>query len=96
MTNTKALKTTVALGIAAAAITTALLVPSDHSAPTITPAPGSAAAIHVPAAAIRAIYPDMTIPPCQHEDSHNCYWDAATRGDHKGTSFIDLDGKLYR
>lgn len=86
----------VALGITAAAITTALLVPSDHTPPTVTPAPGSAAAIHVPAAAVRAIYPDMTIPPCAHEDSHNCYWDAATRGNHEGRSFIDLDGHLYR
>lgn len=33
--------------------------------------------------------------PCPTEDSDNCYWDAATRGNGQGTSFIVVDGVVY-
>lgn len=36
-----------------------------------------------------------TLPPCQFEDSTNCYWDATTMGNGTGTSFIDLNGTTY-
>jgi hypothetical protein len=37
-----------------------------------------------------------TLPPCPTEDSANCYWDAQTRSNGKGISFIDLGGYLIR
>lgn len=30
------------------------------------------------------------LPPCQYEDSSNCYWDAATRGNGEGQSFAHV------
>jgi len=32
------------------------------------------------------------LPPCQEEDSDNCYWDAGDRGNGLGHSFIVQDG----
>jgi hypothetical protein len=31
-------------------------------------------------------------PPCEQEDSSNCYWDAQTRGNGHGRSFVDVAG----
>lgn len=33
--------------------------------------------------------------PCDYEDSANCFWDATTRGNQKGESFIDVNGERY-
>ena len=49
----------------------------------------------VAAAAIHAtsIYPDAfanVLPACATEDSTWCYWDASTRGNGIGTSFVTL------
>ncbi len=43
------------------------------------------------------VLPDTVriLTPCAEEDSHNCYWDAATMGNGTGTSFVDIDGVLY-
>jgi hypothetical protein len=35
------------------------------------------------------------LPPCVTEDSANCYWDAASRGNGLGQSFVDVDGIVY-
>jgi hypothetical protein len=35
------------------------------------------------------------VPPCAEEDSTNCYWDAASRGNGVGRSFVDIDGEVY-
>ena len=35
-----------------------------------------------------------TLPACPTEDSANCYWDAETRSNGKGSSFIDVGGLL--
>jgi hypothetical protein len=32
---------------------------------------------------------------CEYEDSTNCYWDAATRGNGRGQSFIDHHGVIF-
>lgn len=32
--------------------------------------------------------------PCATEDSSNCYWDAAERGNGTGTSFLDIGGAI--
>jgi hypothetical protein len=32
--------------------------------------------------------------PCPTEDSANCYWDAQTRSNGKGDSFLDLGGRI--
>jgi len=32
------------------------------------------------------------LPACEYEDSQNCYWDAAARGNGQGRSFIDVGG----
>lgn len=36
-----------------------------------------------------------TITACATEDSSDCYWDAASRGNGHGTSFVDIDGRLF-
>jgi hypothetical protein len=64
----------------------------DASAPTVTPEPGSPATIKLP---IAQMGPNIVIPPCPTEDSENCYWDAAQRGNGIGTSFIRFDGVTY-
>ena len=35
-----------------------------------------------------------TLPNCIAEDSHNCFWNAATNGNGKGANFIDLSGAV--
>lgn len=35
----------------------------------------------------------ISVPPCAEEDSTNCYWDASTRGNGVGTSFVALGGR---
>lgn len=35
---------------------------------------------------------DSQLPPCEFEDSQNCYWDASERGNGVGNDFIDVDG----
>lgn len=34
----------------------------------------------------------QSLPPCQSEDSDNCYWDAQTMGNGQGLSFEVRDG----
>jgi len=34
------------------------------------------------------------LPPCATEDSSNCAWNAADRGNGYGRSFIDIGGAL--
>lgn len=40
-------------------------------------------------------YPTYLLPPCETEDSNDCYWDAAVRGNGEGTSFVTLNGVTY-
>ena len=35
------------------------------------------------------------MPPCEHEDSINCVWDAQSRSNGRGQSFVDIDGVKY-
>ena len=35
------------------------------------------------------------LPPCEFEDSANCYWDAEERSNGKGDSFVDIDGVAH-
>jgi len=63
--------------------------------PVAMPPAGSAASIPVPPTVGNAEPGDRVIPPCENEDSPNCYWDAATMGDGTGTSFINWDGVYY-
>jgi hypothetical protein len=39
--------------------------------------------------------PVYSLPACAEEDSTNCYWDAQSRGNGKGTSFVNLNGTTY-
>lgn len=32
----------------------------------------------------------MVMPPCEYEDTMNCYWDG---GNNEGMPFIDIDGQ---
>lgn len=32
--------------------------------------------------------------PCATEDSDNCYWDANSRGNHSGQSFVAVNGTI--
>lgn len=36
-----------------------------------------------------------TLRPCVYEDSSDCFWDARKRGNHKGRSFVNIDGHVY-
>jgi hypothetical protein len=33
--------------------------------------------------------------PCAVEDSNNCYWDASTRGNQQGYSFVTINDHTY-
>ncbi|MFV0512539.1 MAG: hypothetical protein ACK5MY_02715 [Jhaorihella sp.] len=49
----------------------------------------------VGAAGAAAIGTGAYLPPCVTEDSSNCVWNAAERGNATGASFIEYDGALY-
>lgn len=36
------------------------------------------------------------LPSCPTEDSTNCYWDAQSRGNGIGTSFVDVGGVVWK
>lgn len=36
------------------------------------------------------------LAPCEWEDSANCHWDAETRGNGQGESFVDIAGLRVR
>jgi len=36
------------------------------------------------------------LPPCQTEDSRNCHWQAESRGNGQGASFVDIGGVMFR
>lgn len=38
---------------------------------------------------------DVQLVPCAEEDSDDCYWDADTRGNGYGVSFVTIDGVTY-
>ncbi len=38
----------------------------------------------------------IAVPPCEYEDSTNCYWNASTQGNGRGQSFIDVAGWTLR
>lgn len=38
---------------------------------------------------------EFAIPPCATEDSDFCAWDATTRGNGLGRSFISWEGEVY-
>ena len=46
-------------------------------------------------AAPEAVKPVAFLPPCQTEDSENCIWDAALRGNGLGDSFVQYGGQWY-
>jgi hypothetical protein len=37
----------------------------------------------------------VVLPPCEHEDSSNCSWNAQTTGNGVGDSFVDIDGTTF-
>jgi len=39
--------------------------------------------------------PTRTLPPCPTEDSDNCVWDAAMRGNRLGQGFVRIHGRTY-
>lgn len=38
--------------------------------------------------------PLTSFPPCPHEDSENCFWNAQARGNGQGTSFFNVYGDV--
>jgi hypothetical protein len=53
-----------------------------------------------PASTIAKVYTPKsgsTLPPCATEEdfNHNCFWDAAKRGNGLGKSYVDLGGNVY-
>jgi hypothetical protein len=41
------------------------------------------------------VAPKVTLGACVTEDSTDCYWDAQTRGNGMGTSFVNIGGTVY-
>jgi hypothetical protein len=37
----------------------------------------------------------VEMPPCEYEDSTNCYWNAKERGNGFGHSFVSINGRSY-
>lgn len=35
------------------------------------------------------------LPPCEQEDSENCFWDGSVRGSGNGWSFVNINGENY-
>lgn len=52
-------------------------------------------AVLVALLAVAAQPQPSTLGPCVMEDSDNCYWDATSRGNGSGASFIAMDGQVY-
>ena len=38
---------------------------------------------------------EVTLRPCEFEDSDNCYWDAGERGNGRGQSFYVINGQVF-
>jgi len=38
----------------------------------------------------------LVLPGCPYEDSRNCYWNAETRGNLEGDSFVNVAGYNLR
>jgi hypothetical protein len=68
-----------------------------HGAPVCTDAIADAGGIchGEPISAVETVSPGILIVPCAQEDSHDCFWDAATMGNGQGTSFVNLAGIYY-
>lgn len=94
MTHTKTLVAT--LGIALT-LTLASMIGSIHTTPQIARQSSAIASIKLPASAVAHIrsLPDQVIPPCAHEDSDDCFWDAKAHGNDQGRSFISIQGVTY-
>jgi hypothetical protein len=44
---------------------------------------------------LNELYPTFEVGPCLTEDDSNCYWDATVRGNHRGHSFVNIEGRYY-
>lgn len=78
---------------------TELPVPVIESVPVVVePAPitdVSIQSVPEPIAVEAEALPTLNLPPCEQEDSENCYWDAARMGNGLGRSFVNIDGTYY-
>lgn len=82
MTNT--LRTAASALVAAIALSVTLVAAAPIPAPA-----------HTIPASHAIVYRGIALRPCAQEDSNNCYWDAATRGNHQGRSFVTIKGVTY-
>lgn len=62
-----------------------LTVSSDAIAPTA----------HIDSFTATVKHKAPKLPKCKEEDSDNCIWNAHTRGNHEGLSFIAYRGQVY-
>jgi len=53
------------------------------------------AGVHLPAAVSRDIESHGGLNACPTEDSDNCYWDAVSRANNLGQSFVSWNGHFY-
>jgi hypothetical protein len=53
------------------------------------------AGVQLPTAISAAIDASGVLVPCPTEDSDNCYWDAVSRSNGVGSSFVAWEGKVY-
>lgn len=91
------------LNIACATIGAAALIVLAVNAACPTPPPIGEVYPTVPVESTPVVdaepaeHPDIVLVPCPVEDAViDCYWDAATMGNGQGTSFVVIDGVVYR
>lgn len=85
--------------IACAALTACTVVSITDDAPTRTPHSTTTqvvAGVPVPASVQRELdSSNAVLMPCPTEDSDDCYWDAVSRANNQGASFIAWHGHYY-
>lgn len=69
---------------------------SPPSQVVTTSAPPAPAVVLEPPTYVEALSDfSHRFPACEFEFSEDCFWDASTRGNGRGKSFVDLDGTAW-
>lgn len=90
-------------GIVAAAVATLILAPAAAHADQLEPADRNVDTVrvtYVEPVGARGLFVELNngavyrLQPCRYEDSRHCYWDADSRGNGIGRSFIRVSGRI--
>ena len=75
--------------VTAAPVEAEQVIPAGPAEPPVVETPVEPTVEPVPE------FPTLILPPCEPEDSTNCYWNAQQMGNGLGTSFVNIDGVYY-